>query len=140
MNEKRVRQTPVCEACGSDAVLADAHTQYDEASETWHTTAVFEKGAYCPDCDGECKIEWVDAVGRLKFEAGKSYSCRSIGDQDCVFKFKVIRRTDKTLWLDYEGKTLTVRARFNGTKGESCMPLGRYSMAPILRPSSVVEA
>ena len=73
-----------------------------------------------------------------KFMTGKVYACRSIGDHDCVFKFKVTRRTDKTLWLEHNGKALQVRARFNGQAGESCMPLGRYSMAPVLRASSLI--
>lgn len=66
------------------------------------------------------------------FQTGKIYACRSIADQDCVFRFKVVRRTDKTLWLDYMGETLQVRARFHGMRGEACSPLGRYSMAPTL--------
>ncbi len=71
-----------------------------------------------------------------KFITGKTYACRSIGDHECVFKFTITRRTDKTLWLEHNGKLLQVRARFNGSAGESCMPLGRYSMAPVLRASS----
>lgn len=51
----------VCASCGSEDVLADAYAEWDPASQCWTVQNVFEKGAYCHDCDGECRIEMVPA-------------------------------------------------------------------------------
>jgi len=70
-----------------------------------------------------------------KFEAGHVYWCRSICDSDCVFSFKVMKRTDKTVWLkDRGGKIKARRVRISG-QDEVLDPLGVYSMSPVLRAS-----
>ena len=66
-----------------------------------------------------------------KFEVGRTYSCTSICDSECVFRFTVVKRTDKTVWLDYCGKIRTRRVRIHGNT-EACDPQGRYSMSPVL--------
>lgn len=71
-----------------------------------------------------------------KFEIGKEYSCRSICDHECVWTFKVTARTEKTITVTDGEKTKKLRiiqklSEWSGT--ESCYPLGKYSMAPILR-------
>lgn len=65
----------------------------------------------------------------VKFEVGKTYSCRSACDHNCVWEFKVLGRTDKTVTLsDGKRRKLSV---YDGV--ETCFPIGRYSMAPTLR-------
>lgn len=71
-----------------------------------------------------------------KFEIGKEYSCRSICDHECAWTFTVTARTEKTITVTDGEKTKKLRiiqglSEWNGT--ESCYPLGKYSMAPILR-------
>lgn len=63
------------------------------------------------------------------FVTGQTYSTRSIGDHNCIFKITVAKRTGKTITTT-EGKTLRV-FEYNGA--EAVMPLGRYSMAPCIR-------
>lgn len=68
----------------------------------------------------------------LKFQPGRTYTARSIGDHDCVFKFTVVARTAHmvTLRSDRGDKARKVRI----WDGVECLdPLGRYSMSPVLR-------
>lgn len=66
-----------------------------------------------------------------KFEVGHSYACRSFCDSDCIFSFTVVKRTEKTVWLDYHGKVRARRVRISGD-AEACDPMGTYSMSPVL--------
>ena len=70
-----------------------------------------------------------------KFEIGKTYSMRSLGDYDCVWTYTVTARTAQTITIT-DGKE-TKRCRVS--KGiseyygrEHIYPLGQYSMAPSL--------
>lgn len=67
-----------------------------------------------------------------QFIVGETYSCRSICDWDCIFSFKIVRRTEKTVTISYHGKE--VRRTIRVADGsEQIDPHGRYSMAPVLR-------
>lgn len=71
-----------------------------------------------------------------KFEIGREYSMRSCGDYNCVWTYKVIARTAKTITIT-DGEE-TKKCRVNKKVSEFCgqesiFPLGQYSMAPILR-------
>ena len=71
-----------------------------------------------------------------KFELGKTYTMRSACDHDCEWTFKVIARTEKTITLDNGGKTIKCRINKFLTERnnqETVLPLGNYSMAPVLR-------
>ena len=72
-----------------------------------------------------------------KFEVGKTYSMRSICDNNCVWTYKVIARTACMVTLEDEnGKTKKCRINkiiSEMDNREAVYPLGRYSMAPILR-------
>ena len=63
------------------------------------------------------------------FQAGRTYSTRSICDHNCIFSITVAKRTAKTI-VTTEGKTLRI-ALWNGV--ESVKPHGNYSMAAIIR-------
>lgn len=67
-----------------------------------------------------------------KFLVGRTYGVRSICDYDTVFKFTVVRRTDKTVYFDYHGKVTGRRIRYTDCVVETVDPMGRYSMSPVL--------
>lgn len=78
-----------------------------------------------------------------KFKVGKKYLMRSACNQDCVWTYKVISRTEETVvlqQLNKDGKPTGDKARFRINKklteylgAESVKPLGTYSMAPTLK-------
>ena len=73
-----------------------------------------------------------------KFEAGKTYACRSVCDYECVWTFTIASRTDKTIKTAC-GKTLRINATLTAmNNAESVFPRGRYSMAPILTADKLV--
>ena len=67
------------------------------------------------------------------FEIGKTYATRSACDHECIWKFRVVSRTEKTLLLQDEDGKARRRGISADASGEYCLPLGRYSMAPVLR-------
>lgn len=75
-----------------------------------------------------------------KFEVGKVYYCRSLCDYDCKWFYEILSRTDKTMTIREVGYSETKRVKiytrtFNDC--ESAMPMGRYSMAPVLTAEKV---
>lgn len=70
-----------------------------------------------------------------QFEIGKTYSVSSIGNTECVWSYTVIARTPCTIKVtDGEKvKTLRIIKQVSEWRNKECvMPLGNYSMAPIL--------
>lgn len=70
-----------------------------------------------------------------KFEINKTYSMKSICDQNCVWTYKVIARTEKTITITDGKETKICRinkaySEFNNR--ETIFPLGKYSMCPTL--------
>lgn len=66
------------------------------------------------------------------FEIGKTYTTRSACDYDCVFAWTVTGRTAKRITLeDRHGRICTVGVKVWG-ECETAMPMGRYSMAPVI--------
>lgn len=66
-----------------------------------------------------------------QFEVGQSYSVRSYCDHNCIFTFKVVSRTAKTIKIDYHGGISTKKIKVFGNI-EQIYPLGTYSMSPVL--------
>lgn len=70
------------------------------------------------------------------FEVGKTYSCRSICDHNCIWTFTVKSRTAKTVTLiDDSGKEMTRRLITKASVAwgaEVLYPFGNYSMCPVL--------
>jgi hypothetical protein len=74
----------------------------------------------------------------IKFIVGRTYQCRSICDHNCIWQFKVVARTAKTVSLESDGKIERRGIReYDGE--EICHPHGKYSMAPTLTASKVVR-
>ena len=70
----------------------------------------------------------------IKFEAGQTYSTRSLCDHECVISFTVTKRTKLTVTgSDKHGKVQTFRVSPNYTcTAEQFYPWGRHSMCPII--------
>lgn len=71
------------------------------------------------------------------FKIGKTYYCNSPCDWDCIWKFTVTARTAKQVTIaDEHGKAKRTKIYYEASDGEYIYPLGRYSMAPILRATN----
>lgn len=77
------------------------------------------------------------------FEVGKVYATRSLCDWDCIYRFLIVKRTAKSVWIaacDHEGKpyhgeeagTRRAITHTYDTKAEMAYPLGTYSMCPTI--------
>lgn len=72
-----------------------------------------------------------------QFEKNKTYFMKSVCDQDCNWICVMLSRTEKfiTIYVFDEGvKKVAVRVD-DGV--EYCLPLGKYSMAPVLRANRI---
>lgn len=78
----------------------------------------------------------------FKFEVGKRYFARSIGDHNCIWTFEVLKRTEKTITIKDIDGSYSTRSRRIDTDGkrEYVLPLGRYSFAPVLGADNIAEA
>ena len=72
-----------------------------------------------------------------KFEIGKEYFDRSACNHDCIFTIKIIKRTEKTVTFERNGKTRRAKLFFD-EHGEYIIP-ERYSMAPVFRAENEVQ-
>ena len=64
-----------------------------------------------------------------QFEIGKSYTTRLITNSDIIISMIVIRRTEKTVTINYNGQIKNYKvSQFMGI--ETIYPEGKYSMAP----------
>ena len=72
-----------------------------------------------------------------KFEIGKEYFTTSACDHNCVFTVKIVKRTEKTVTFERNGKTRRAKL-FSDERGEYIMPY-RYSMAPVFRAEREVQ-
>lgn len=64
----------------------------------------------------------------IRFTVGEEVSARSFADWNCIFRFTVIKRTEKFVTFDYYGQPKRVAIRVQDGR-EYCYPLGTYSMA-----------
>ena len=68
----------------------------------------------------------------MKFQVGKTYSTRSIGDHNCIISVTIEKRTDKTVTATVRGERKNFRIKLDYMGAESIMPWGRFSMAPTI--------
>jgi len=69
-----------------------------------------------------------------RFFINNTYSTRSSCNHECVYTFKIIKRTEKSVWIIEVGEKEIIRRKVIMYEGiETIYPLGKYSMAPILR-------
>ena len=75
-----------------------------------------------------------------KFETNKTYYCSSVCDSECIWKYKIIKRTAKTITIQEIGKSEISRRKINiWDNQETVMPMGNYSMAPSLKAERIVN-
>ena len=71
----------------------------------------------------------------MKFNVGQTYETRAIGDHNCVYSFKVQKRTAKTVTITgsliagYGRRTIKI----DDDGSEYVFPTGQHSFAPIIR-------
>lgn len=76
-----------------------------------------------------------------QFQVGTTYYMRSPGDHNCIWTYKVLSRTEKTVKLREEApysrtpKSFRIAMRY---ETEQVMPLGRFSMAPCLTATKIL--
>jgi len=74
----------------------------------------------------------------MKFQPGKTYETRSIGDYDCIIRATILHRTTKTVVAHINGESEPKRFRVSEYEGnEQFRPWGNYSMAPIIGADDV---
>lgn len=70
------------------------------------------------------------------FKVGNKYYMRSACDHNCVWEYTIIKRTASTITLQNEkGQVKTCRINKQLSeyrKSETVLPLGNYSMCPML--------
>ena len=64
------------------------------------------------------------------FQVGNTYKMLWVGDADAATTCKVVKRTAKFVTVDVDGFGVKRVAIKPCDQGESCLPLGSYSMAP----------
>jgi len=75
-----------------------------------------------------------------KFDIGSTYWCRSVGDYNAIWKFKVLKRTNKTITIVAgPGWTPEIKRISIYEEEEQVRPIGNYSMAPILGAKNLHE-
>lgn len=70
-----------------------------------------------------------------RFEVGKTYSCRSICNHECVYAYTVVARTEKTITVqsgDEVKRLRIIKGLSEYRNAESVYPEGKYSMCPII--------
>lgn len=50
-------EKPVCTACGSDDVRADAFAVWDTVAQSWELHSTYDNSV-CESCGGECSLRW----------------------------------------------------------------------------------
>ena len=78
-----------------------------------------------------------------KFEIGKRYGMNSVCDQDCWWYYTVIDRTACTVTLQDENGKI-IKCRMNNKRNEiwgceAVLPLGNYSMCPVLTAEKEIK-
>lgn len=64
------------------------------------------------------------------FQAGTTYSTRSIGDHNCIIEMTVIKRTAKTITANVKGDGIKTFRPYLYNNVETVRPWGSFSMAP----------
>jgi len=74
------------------------------------------------------------------FKVGETYYTRSFADWDCVFEFTITGRTAQFVKYTYFNENRRAKLSVDRDGNEYILPLGRYSMAPVLTATKVKEA
>jgi hypothetical protein len=72
------------------------------------------------------------------FIVGNTYECHSACDHNCIFTFKVIKRTAKFVTVEDAHGRVKRAGITVWDDVETARPMGTFSMAPIIRASDTV--
>jgi len=73
----------------------------------------------------------------IKFKTGETYKTRMICDSDQIISFEIVKRTPKTVTIKDIFNRDLIRKKIATIDGiETIFPLGKYSMAPVLKADS----
>lgn len=67
-----------------------------------------------------------------KFNVGATYETRSICDHNCIYSFTILRRTERSVWVEVDGEVVR-RGIEIYQDAETFYPFGKYSMAAIIK-------
>ena len=105
------------------------------STQTEFTVRVRTFDASGQPVDGTCTFSSAPKI-EAKFEVGKTYTCRSACDHDCIFEFAIVGRTDRTVTVQDRHGSKPRRRKIDLIDGvEYIYPCGKYSMCPVLRAS-----
>jgi len=138
-------QTFIVISCNRD----QEQTFLDKVDSTSQDDARAHVAALRPECqsfdvlDIDAFRDWTSKVldgpaqtaGRLivRFEVGKTYFTRSLGDSTCIIRVTIASRTEKFV-TSTEGERFGILQDYVERDGvEAIRPWGRYSLSPILR-------
>lgn len=72
------------------------------------------------------------------FVTGETYITRSACDHNCVFTYKILQRSAKSVKISREmGPPVTRRLNKDETGLEFIYPEGKYSMCPVLKADGI---
>ena len=71
------------------------------------------------------------------FEVGKTYSDNFICSHDTYYFVKILKRTEKTVTIEKDGKVKRCKIYTNNQE-EYIFPFGQYSMCPVLGARDLV--
>jgi len=79
----------------------------------------------------------------IKFEVNKTYTNNFLCDADLYFTYRIIKRTNKNVWILEIGKSVIERKKIHimniDTDIEYIYPMGQYSMCPVLTADKIKE-
>ena len=68
-----------------------------------------------------------------KFQVDRIYENSSVCDSECIFSFRINRRTEKSVWITGSNNINNERRKIDVYNGEETIyPFGKYSMATII--------
>ena len=86
---------------------------------------------------GPFPLEATRSLPMKTFEVGKTYTCRSICDYECIYSFEILKRTDRSVWIrvPQQGDPSTSAGRFRQHRGDR--PSRTLLDVPILRAALI---
>ena len=75
-----------------------------------------------------------------KFKVGETYATRSNCDWDCIFECTIVKTSKSSVWFTGSCTSGSKRRAVKDWGDESYfMPLGSYSMAPMIKSNDLVK-
>jgi len=91
----------VCRECGGENVVQDATVSWDKETGTYEVDNVFDKTAYCPDCESETSVDWIELTEQETLDVCLWHAARNndLGEtKTCLAKGADVNARDKNGW------------------------------------------